>query len=752
MSNPDCPRQVSFTLPGLPGVQITATEVNGTIQFTTDVLDSSLSDGDLRALFFHIDQTKLAGLTVTSSDSMLTESRVGLNNVLDLGDGATLAGAVKTGFDVGTEWGTPGGKYDDVDFPVHFTISNSAGNLTLDDIGGQLFGAKLDSVGGKGGVSGSASKLTGVAPWAPDAKDDVCPIYEDGAADANSPSKSPTFVVLDVLANDLDHDTPNDQLQIDHIVDGYGPSHGTIEIVDNTIHYTPDLDYSGTDTFWYCMSDGNGGQDSAQVTVNISAVADDPVFTFDIAQGTTINDTLVTVTATQNDADGSETITSLNWSAPDLPAGATITPAGPISGSGDHITQQFTVSTAPGTDWDFNVGFTATSTEDSNTDTEDETGTQAFVGNFEHSESDLTYTVTDQSIWSSGDAFHYDLSGDDGFFGIKIPETHDGVTLEDPVFGTDIADVSWGYGLTAGIQLDFHLDGGSIDASIPIDVTVNSTYNHTTDAIYIDSSMALGTDGSFETMGPEGHLKIDALLSYLLEAHIGGWSVPDADFGPYQDDRDWSIVDLDTASDAYTLPILPGLELTAEWPHISVDNDPGTLSGSGFSNDMLALNLDIDQLIAEIFLAGANPLDSDPTTEDNFEIADLDLVGGLRLLQDFAIGLGSGQTVDLVLEDSTHIPLTVGTGLWITNASSHDLDHNGVVTFSFDLDPDVQLTNSTSIDIDLSAQAAILRNIPVIDYTVYEDNNIPIADVPIEVYNNTFALNGVGSQEVSFFV
>ena len=75
-----------------------------------------------------------------------------------------------------------------------------------------------------------------------------------------------------------------------------------------------------------------------------------------------------------------------------------------------------------------------------------------------------------------------------------------------------------------------------------------------------------------------------------------------------------------------------------------------------------------------------------------------------------------------------------------------------MVTFSFDLNPDVQLTNSTSIDIDLSAQAAILRNIPVIDYTVYEDNNIPIADVPIEVYNNTFALNGVGSQEVSFFV
>ena len=619
MSNSACPREVSFTLPGLPGVQITATEVAGTIEFNVDVLDSSLSDGDLRALFFHLNELHLAGLTVSSSSPHLTESRVGHNNILDLGDGATLAGAVKSGFDVGTEWGTPGGKGDDINFPVSFAISNTANDLTLDDIGGLLFGAKLDSVGGKGGVSGSASKLTGVAPWAPDAIDDSFAIYEDGADGLGTASKSPAAVVLDVLANDLDHDTANNQLIVEHVIDGFGPAHGTVSIVNNVLSYSPDLDYSGTDSFWYCMSDGHGGQDSAMVTVNIAAVADDPVVTMEVAQGATINDTLVTVTATQNDADGSEVISSLDWSAPDLPAGATITPLGPISGSGDHITQQFIVSTAAGTDWDFDVAFTAVSTEASNGDTEDNSATQRIQGNSEHLGSTLTYAVTDQSIWDSGNAFHYDLSGDDGFFGIKIPETHDGITLEDPVFGTDIADVSWGYGFTAGIQLDVHLDGGGVDASIPVDVTVDSTYNHTTDAIYIDLVTALGSGGSFLTTGPEGHLKVDALLSYLVEAHIGGWSVPDADFGPYTLDKDWNIVDLDTSDPAYTLPILPGvLDLTAEWPHISVDNDPDTLSGSDFSNNMLALNLDIDQLIAQVFFAGANPLELRPVDRGQF--------------------------------------------------------------------------------------------------------------------------------------
>ena len=753
MSHPDCPRQVSFTLPGLPGVKITAVEVaGGKIQFTADVQDSSLSDGDLRALFFHIEEAKLAGMTVTSSEPMLTESRVGLNNVLDLGDGATLAGAVKTGFDIGTEWGTPGGKFDDVNFAVTFTISNSAGNLTLDDIGGQLFGAKLDSVGGRGGPGGSSAKLTGLAPWAPDALDDVFSMYEDGAAGLGSPSKTATFAVIDVLGNDLDHDTSHGLLTIDHIVDGAGPSHGTIAIVDNKIQYTPDLDYSGTDSFWYCMTDGNGGQDSAQCTITITAVADDPIITFSLGQGTTINDTLVTVTATQNDADGSEIISSLDWSASGLPAGATITPAGPISGSGDHITQQFIVSTAPGIDWNFNADFTATSSEASNGDTETNTGTQSFVGNSEHLGSTLTYTVTDQSIWDTGNAFHYDLGGPDGFFGID--EGDSGGDSFD-VLGVTVAGYHYEYQLTAGFQLEVHLDGGGIDASIPVDVTVDSTYNHTTDTIYIDSAMGLGSGGSFHTTGPEGNLSLDFLFNYLFAFSAFSDIFPDINIGPFSNNFDTNIIDLDTSDPAYHWPILPGIvDLVAEWPHISVDNDPGTMTGTDFSNYMLALELDVDGA-ANALLGGAlSFLDSDPTTEDNFEILDFDLVGGLRLLQEFAVGLGAGQTVNLVLEDNTVVPMTIGTGLWINNASSHDVDHDGIVNFSFALDPDVQLSNSTSIDVALSAQFALIRNLDlgVTEVTVFNDDDIPIADVPIEIYNNTFALNGVGSQEVTFFV
>ena len=93
---------------------------------------------------------------MTSDSPYLTEHRIGANKILDLDDGANLAGKVKTGFDVGIEWGTPGGKTDDINFPVSFTLSNTTGDLTLDDLGGLLFGAKLDSSVGKAVLGGAA--------------------------------------------------------------------------------------------------------------------------------------------------------------------------------------------------------------------------------------------------------------------------------------------------------------------------------------------------------------------------------------------------------------------------------------------------------------------------------------------------------------------------------------------------------------------------------------------------------------------
>lgn len=730
-------------------------EVDGKIEFVIDVLDTAGSTGDLRALFFHIQNEELPGLTVTSSNPLLKESRVGNNNVLDLGDGATLAGKVKTGFDVGLEWGTPGGKKDDISFPVEFTLSNMTGDLTLDDLGGMLFGAKLDSVGGPGGPRGSTSKLTTIAPFAPDAIDDHVEMFEDGAAGLDDPSKTPSAIVIDVLGNDTDADTPAGSLILEHVIEGTGPLHGTVEIIDNKFYYTPLGDYSGTDEFWYCMTDGNGGQDSAKVTINITAVADEPLIEFSVAQGSHINETLVTVTATQQDDDESEDITSIDWSVAGgaAPSGVTITPVGPVVASGNQFIQQFTVTTATETDWNFDIDFFATSSEDSNGDDETHSAAQNIHIEYTATDVGLTYLADDQNIWATGDAYKYELNGNDGFFGVHIGPESDGATYGE--LGVDLAYWSYAYELKAGFQLDVLIKGGSIDATVPIDVSMDATYNHTTDTIYIDSFAALGSGGSFLTSGPEGHLYLDFIFKYLLHLKAGSDLLPeDLEIGPYSGNESISIIDINTGDGPYSWDLLPGIvELIAQWPDIDVASDPGALSGSAYSENFLALLLDVDALANNLLGGALSWVDADPTTEDNFELFDLDIVGGLRLLQEFAIGLQAAQTVDLVLEDGSSQQMTFGTGLWINNASDHDLNGDGTVEFSFNFDPDVELTNNTYVDANLSAELAIVRNLDLLvtEVTVYEDNDIAIANLPIKVYEETFDLAGVGGQDVSFF-
>src|SRR5688572_32639223 len=56
------------------------------------------------------------------------------------------------------------------------------------------------------------------------------------------------------------------------------PAHGSLVVnLDDTVTYTPDPDFNGTDTFDYTASDGNGGTDTATVTVTVDPVNDAPV-------------------------------------------------------------------------------------------------------------------------------------------------------------------------------------------------------------------------------------------------------------------------------------------------------------------------------------------------------------------------------------------------------------------------------------------------------------------------------------------
>ncbi len=126
-----------------------------------------------------------------------------------------------------------------------------------------------------------------------------------------------TSVTVDVLANDSDVD--GDSLSVDSVTD---PVNGTVTNNNSDVTYTPDENFTGTDTFDYTVTDGNGGTDTATVDITISPVNDAPVAVDDSAA--TDEDTSVTVDVLANDSDVDGDILSVSGSDTTSAHGGTV--------------------------------------------------------------------------------------------------------------------------------------------------------------------------------------------------------------------------------------------------------------------------------------------------------------------------------------------------------------------------------------------------------------------------------------------
>ena len=86
-----------------------------------------------------------------------------------------------------------------------------------------------------------------------------------------------------------------------------GPTNGALVISsDGTFSYQPDLNFNGTDSFIYEVTDGNGGTGQATVTVAVAPINDAPVAANDayaISEDTTLTTTLGVNGLLQNDID-----------------------------------------------------------------------------------------------------------------------------------------------------------------------------------------------------------------------------------------------------------------------------------------------------------------------------------------------------------------------------------------------------------------------------------------------------------------
>ena len=123
----------------------------------------------------------------------------------------------------------------------------------------------------------------------------VDPVAVDDTAQINFGETA----VIAVLENDFDPD--GDAL----ILDGVGsPVNGNATINGNNILYTPQPTFFGTDFFTYRIIDGNGGTDTATVTVTVEQANLSPIAVDDATQINTGETAVIAVLANDFDPDG----------------------------------------------------------------------------------------------------------------------------------------------------------------------------------------------------------------------------------------------------------------------------------------------------------------------------------------------------------------------------------------------------------------------------------------------------------------
>ena len=152
--------------------------------------------------------------------------------------------------------------------------------------------AIANAPGGDGSDVGAyEEQLACVANANPDAVDDAASVGEDSGAN-----------VINVLTNDTDANA--DTLTVTAVTQG---AHGSVAFTAASVSYTPNANYFGADSFTYTIDDGNGGSDTATVSVTVTSVNDLPLAAADnysIDQDTTLNVAAPGVLVNDSDLEG----------------------------------------------------------------------------------------------------------------------------------------------------------------------------------------------------------------------------------------------------------------------------------------------------------------------------------------------------------------------------------------------------------------------------------------------------------------
>jgi Bacterial Ig domain len=391
---------------------------------------------------------------------------------------------------------------------------------------------------GQGGVDTGDVAVT-VTPVndPPDAVDDSLTTSED------------TVGILNVRTNDTDVD--GDTLLV--TTPSPAAAHGTVSCLGGGgCSYTPDPGYSGADSFEYTISDGNGGTDTATVSVtvvpgNTAPVADDDDLT-------TSEDVPGSVDVLEGDTDADGDTLTVSTPAPTAAHGTvacsaagtcTYTPAadysGPDSfeytvadGRGKFDTGLVTVSVTSANDSPVAIDDSLTSAEDAQgqvdvlvNDTDPDGGALSVTGSTNGAHGAVsclpagTCTYVPAANYAGPDTFTYTVSDGDG--GTDTGTVSVSVTAENDAPVADDDNLTTQMGVQGDVNVlagDVDVDGDSlgIDAGAWSDPAHGSVGCDETSGVctYTPDAGYLGPD-SFTYTVTDGQVTDEGLVSITVE-------------------------------------------------------------------------------------------------------------------------------------------------------------------------------------------------------------------------------------------
>ncbi|MGB7442757.1 MAG: hypothetical protein WA919_16965 [Coleofasciculaceae cyanobacterium] len=368
----------------------------------------------------------------------------------------------------------------------------------------------------------------------------------------------------------------------------------------------------------------------------------------------------------------------------------------------------------------------------------------------------LNFASSGQSIWNTGNEF---TIRDNRFLGTQWDRSGSRTFLGLGVQGSTRGRV--------GLQSDFNLNGGTVNASLPIDFWLElPSQVRPGETVTISSGFSLDNGATFSTIGSSASYALDLILETRANAGVRGFG-RNANIINRSINGSRNLLNLNSNNATYNLSESQLNGFGSFELHLPQINTQGSISGnntlSSQGNDnFFDATLDLDRVATALLpIPNLEGSTSFGIGRANYNLLDVELDSELDVRQEFDLQVDE-LTGQLILENGERINFTVGEDITFTVPEgignslefdallNLDADFSNQTILGYDVDLDLEaLSLNGNVHIPIPLLPDINRNFSL--GPVY-DRSLDILSGEFNLFDRTFDLSGFNQHSLSFNV